>query len=106
MSAKYILDGHKPKPERDLLTWARWFEDGEKRRVAHDVVGLVSVSTVFLGIDHQFGNGPPLLFETMTFGPSDDGQEQHRYSTWDEAVAGHNAIVGRLKNLLSGRNDQ
>lgn len=103
MSAKYILVGHKPKLEPDLLKWAEWFANGDARRVAHDVVGAVRVSTVFLGLDHQFGNGPPLLFETMTFGPNDDGQEEHRYSTWDEAEAGHAAIVERLKAVaLSG----
>lgn len=40
----------------------------EDRVVKQEVVlfGRV-VSTVFLGIDHSFGFGPPLLFETMVF---------------------------------------
>ena len=46
------------------------------------------VSTVFLGLDHSFGGGPPLLFETMIF---DGGEEEHcvRYSTWQQAEEGH-----------------
>lgn len=82
----YILDGHTPVPV-PLLEWASWF-NVENRRVADDVVGEVRVSTVFLGIDHAFGNGPPLLFETMIFGGEHD-EDQRRYSTWGEAAAGH-----------------
>lgn len=95
-SGKYILDGHTPVEERDLHTWAKWFETGS-RQVANDHVGAVRVSTVFLGIDHRFGgDGPPILFETMVFGgPLDD--EQDRYSTWEEAEAGHAAMLARVK---------
>ena len=46
------------------------------------------VSTVFLGIDHSFGEGPPILWETMIFdGPHDQFQE--RYTSKEEAIAGH-----------------
>lgn len=48
----------------------------------------VTVSTVFLGLDHNFGDGPPLLFETMIFGgPHADFQA--RCSTWSEAEKQH-----------------
>lgn len=71
---------------------------GSDRRVGDDTVaGDVRVSTVFLGLDHQFDDdGPPLLFETMIFGGKHDGY-QERYSTWEEAEAGHKialAIAG------------
>jgi len=85
--------------EAALLSWAEevWGE-GDGRRVAFtEVAPGVEVSTVFLGIDHNHtGKGPPVLFETMTF---DDygGGDQWRYSTWAEAVAGHNAAVDRLR---------
>ena|SRR5712664_2255984 len=101
MTDKYILDGHKPIPVADVLEWAHHFEH-QSRRVAEDQFGRTTspsevevtmrVSTVFLGIDHQFGDGSPLLFETMIFGGEHD-QEQWRYSTWEEAEAGHNAAV-------------
>ncbi|MDX1247536.1 hypothetical protein GHK05_20720 [Sinorhizobium meliloti] len=56
------------------------------------------VSTVFLGLDHQFGRGPPLLFETMAFRKGGGDCEQcERYSTWDDAEAGHAAMVRRLQ---------
>jgi hypothetical protein len=64
------------------------------------------VSTVFLGIDHNFGNGPPLLFETMVFGGEYDGYCK-RYSTWEEAEGGHKTACalafGQLKVVNGSR---
>jgi hypothetical protein len=52
----------------------------------------VCVSTVFLGLDHNFlRTGPPVLFETMIFGVPFVSEWQRRYCTWDEAVDGHKA---------------
>ena len=91
MTGHYILDGKEPVEVSDIMTWATQFEMTD-RIVEQTTIGQVRVSTVFLGLDHQFGDGPPLLFETMVFGGEHD-QEQWRYSTWDEAVAGHAAAV-------------
>ena len=88
---KYILKGHEPVPERDLFTWGRWLEPAD-RQVKHTEQGDVRVSTVFLGLDHGFGHGPPLLFESMAF-VGHDSISCERYSTWDEAVAGHDRMV-------------
>ena len=91
--------------EAALLAWAEevW-GDGDGRRVAFtEVAPGVEVSTVFLGIDHNHsGKGPPVLFETMTF---DDygGGDQWRYSTWNDAVQGHNNAVAILRGKLVKR---
>lgn len=91
----YILDGKTPVLEPDITKWAKWYEAAD-RTVAYTVVDTHEVvSTVFLGSDHQWGIGPPLLFETMVFGGNDDGF-MSRYSTWQEAEQGHEAIVNRL----------
>lgn len=88
MTDKYILEGKKPV-KADLTTWAKWFEAGnDNRRVASTAKGHVLVSTVFLGLDHQWGDGPPMIFETMIFGGEHD-QYQERCSTWEEAEAMH-----------------
>lgn len=76
MNDKYILrpDGIAI-PEPDLIAWAIWFEDSN-RVVRQDVVGTVLISTVFLGLDHNFtGQGPPLLFETMVFRKDGDDDQ-------------------------------
>jgi hypothetical protein len=93
----YILDGHTPVPTDDLWTWARAFENHAARVVANTKVGDVTVSTVFLGLNHQFGRGVPLLFETMIFGGPQDNYCM-RWPTWAEAEAGHAATV----RLLTG----
>jgi len=68
----------------------------QNRVVEKTKVGDVEVSTVFIGLDHGWGEGPPILFETMIFGGKHD-QFQERYPTWDEAVAGHEAAVRMVK---------
>ena len=89
-------EGRTPILEEDVLEWAKWFEtNGEARRVARTELpgGLGFVSTVFLGLDHSFGGGRPVLFETMSF--IGDASEDYfaRYHTWAEAEAGHAATV-------------
>ena len=93
---KYILDEKgEPVVCNDLLEWAKWFEDN-KKTVAHTNVGESRVSTVFLGLDHSFGEGPPLIYETMIFGGEHD-QYQERYSTKNEAITGHERACELLK---------
>ena len=87
MLGKFILYGHKPVPCEDVLVWAQSFENSD-RTVAKTTQNDILVSTVFLGIDHNFGDGPPLLFETMIFGGEHD-RYCNRYSTWEEAEGGH-----------------
>lgn len=91
------LEGHIPVPT-SLMEWATQFEDPLVRRVAYDEVGDVNVSTVFLGIDHNFDrSGPPLLFETMIFGLPGEGEFQWRYPTWEQAEAGHARALAAVR---------
>ncbi len=54
----------------------------------------VWVSTVWMGLDHNYFHpgDPPIIFETMVFGGSHD-QWQDRYSTREQAAAGHARVV-------------
>jgi hypothetical protein len=88
MSDKYILIDRKAVPAT-TDEWARFFENMDARTVAKSAVNGANVSTVFLGLDHRFGDeGPPLIFETMIFGGPYD-QYQDRCSTWEEAEEMH-----------------
>jgi len=87
MSKSYILKDGKPVEESDITAWGRWMKTAE-RHVANDELPGVRISTVFLGLDHQWGAGPPILYETMIFGGAHDGY-QARYHTREDAVAGH-----------------
>jgi hypothetical protein len=96
----FILKDGKVVEEPDLMKWAQWFEEGD-RVVAKTKIssGEWEVSTVFLGLDHNFGSGgKPVLWETMVFGgPMDEYQE--RYSSVTEARRGHNKVVEKLRKL-------
>ena len=94
----YILDGDgNPVVEPDVIKWAKCFNEDD-RVVIKTKVGEREVSTVFLGLDHQYGFGPPLLYETMVFGVPEDEEIQERYTTRDEALAGHTRIVEQLRH--------
>lgn len=98
----FILAGKTAVPTQDVATWGDWFEaatrNGSRFVAQSDLANGVRVSTVFLGMDHGWNMRPdarPVLFESMVFGGEDD-EYQERYATWEEAEAGHKAIVERL----------
>ena len=48
--------------------WCRLLDIREYVTVAYDEVGAgIKVSTVWLGLNHNYFGGPPLIFETMVF---------------------------------------
>lgn len=97
----YILDeNHLALPVFDVLEWAKWFE-GANRHVADEMVGEYRVSTVFLAIDHSYGGGDPVLFETMVFHERESFDEMDRYHTWAEALAGHARIKAGVEAMLA-----
>jgi hypothetical protein len=64
-----------------------------------DPAKRIRVSTVFLGLDHAFRGGPPVLWETMVFGGVLDG-EMDRYTSKAAAFAGHQAMCRRVNETL------
>jgi len=96
MSEYYTLQGHKAVPSSEWPTLS-----ADQKRVAADNVGEAWVSTVFLVLNHSWiVDGPPLIFETMVFDGPHDGFCD-RYSTWDEAAAGHARVVANLQNHVA-----
>ena len=91
-----------------LEQWSQLFEFTKYRVIASDNVNNLWVSTVWLGLDHRhFGDGPPLIFETMIFNTDDfnDVVEMDRYSTLEEAVKGHAAMVEYAHEVSDGPGD-
>lgn len=68
--------------------------DLDYKRVARDEIGPYVVSTIWLGVDHGWNTEmPPVIFETMVFGPEDAGEiDVTRYRTEAEAQAGHEEV--------------
>jgi hypothetical protein len=92
----YDMDGNYITREE----WGAQINDIEYRRVGFDRIGDIEISTVLIGIDHNFMDGPPLIFETMIFG-GELSDEQWRYSTKEEALAGHEAAVTLAQGYVS-----
>lgn len=97
----YILRGREAV-RVELGVWARWFsEHYTDRHVAKLRWGPLYVSTVFLGLDHQWRDGgEPHIFETMVFWGGWRDLYCARYSTWAEAEAGHRRAVRQVPLIL------
>lgn len=83
--------------------WGAWYATADRRLAVTTIPGPdapIRISTVFLGLDHQFGDGPPVLWETMVFGGPLDGNLE-RYSTRADALAGHADIVARVERAAT-----
>lgn len=82
------------------LTMQEWAEAynydrhiGSCRRLRGPARGTKRVSTIWLGLNHAFSDGPPLIFETMVFTKESWADlDCRRYSTEDEAIRGHAAM--------------
>lgn len=104
MSDHYILRGKEVYGPVDTMEWARWYEDADRHVGLAHLGDGVRVSTVFLGLDHNFDNhGPPLIFETMIFGGPHDQNYCKRCSTWEQVEEQHQEAI--LAALLTNPED-
>lgn len=71
MSDCYRLEGHRVVA-CPIHEWGAWFESHSEERIVaqDDLADGHRVSTVFIGMDYGWGDGPPVVFETMVFRPS------------------------------------
>lgn len=89
----YDRQGKPITPEE----WHALFADKSYQKVRQTkATDEVTVSTVWLGIDHSHGGEVPVIFETMICGGKREG-EQFRYATEEAALADHDRIVRELK---------
>lgn len=108
MTIYYTLDeNQQPVPCGSVMDYFRWHESmpessnwyakktGAGFSIARTKVGERDVSTVYLGMDHGFDGGPPILWETMVF---PGGEKCERYATHQEAVHGHDQICREVEN--------
>jgi hypothetical protein len=104
---RVFLDREEPNVpvyDRDgnQMPYARWVWAMETQPgyslIGHDHVADGLVSTIWLGLDHSFGNtSPPIIYETMLFDIDDWVDHQDRYTSLDDAQKNHRYIVEMLK---------
>ncbi len=87
---KYVLDTNgNPVEIYDQKEWNQFFMHGD-RTLRKDIVNDITVSTVFLGVDHNFlGDGDPILWETCIFMNDDHSEVVERYDNKAAAEKGH-----------------
>jgi hypothetical protein len=91
----YILKDGKIVPAT-VLEWAEWFGTAE-RIVRLETIAQNKISTIFLGLDHHFGEGgPPVLWETMTFGAKLDQEQRRCAGGVEQAEAMHEEMVEKV----------
>lgn len=108
----YILQG-KEIERVPLLIAAEWWDQTTlaERQVARTQIGVSEVSTIFMFIDHAIpaftGSatvpirlGPPKVFETRVMSGPLEGATS-RYSTWEQAEAGHAATCDQVRALIA-----
>lgn len=91
---KFKLVDRVAVPVESVFEWAEYYEHAD-RQVAFDDLPDGQLSTVFLGLDSNFGTGAPRIFETAYFPKGEGVNVLSTYSTWEEAEKGHAA---HLKN--------
>lgn len=79
----------------DVLEWAKAFE-GTDRVVRRTRINRILISTVFLGLDHSWGEGAPVLWETMVFGGRTDG-DMYRYQSEAAAIHQHEIVTNQIR---------
>lgn len=101
----YRLDGHEvvgmpSNTSEEIVAWAQAMEATDRKVAVTNLIDGSRVSTVFLGLNHSWGAGPPMLFETALFSSEthyckflhrevQECEVVARYATWGEAEAGH-----------------
>ena len=102
-----IYDDRQGKP-MTMQQWAQRFEDEDYRLIARDVIGpdepldpapLITVSTFWFGLNHDWRSDEPLIYETIIIGGEHDATGM-RYATEKQAREGHR---GSVDDLRAGR---
>lgn len=96
----YILDKDNKPVQCSTKEYCEWEEKNPNKKVVkQETINKTRISTVFLGLDHRFNGKVPVLWETMIFSDDVDyDQYQNRYTTYEDALKGHEEILNYVKN--------
>jgi hypothetical protein len=98
----YTLDSKKNMVPSTIIDWSNFLQKKERIVKQDKLMNGYFISTVFLGIDHNFiGKGNPLLFETIVFDTNSNTAFMHRYSTYKNALKGHEIILKKFDQIIN-----
>ena len=81
--------------------WSKLFSNRKYQVLKQTKVGDLLVSTVWLGLNHAFGGGKPMIFETLVLHEDNHEDDGTRYSTEAEALEGHKHYVKKTLSRQS-----
>lgn len=92
-----ILDDNHNVVPVTIDEFVQWFSEHDRTVALDELPNGMLVSTVFLGMNHDYTGTYPLWFETMVFKDHRSllEEDMDRYETWDEALEGHARMVAR-----------
>lgn len=83
--------------------WAELLDDDAYRQLAETKIGVLRVSTIWLGFD-KLERVPPHMFETMVLAGTHE-LECRRYITVEAALEGHAEAVSRCPQPQKGHDE-
>jgi hypothetical protein len=101
-----------------LEQWGEKHHDRQYCQIGFDEFGVYAVSTVWIGIDHNFARlwdptQPPLIFESAVINRGETHTHKmmpgvifhgieitERYSTLEQALAGHQALCDKVRGAV------
>lgn len=112
-SGVYVGSRYYDQEGIPISLWEYSCRMDKDNHIAEETIEDFCISTVWLGLDHSRSlvrlgikprTDPPIIFETMIFGPQgnrfDDYQD--RYSTKEQALEGHKTACEYVKRHLRG----
>jgi hypothetical protein len=96
--ADYIILKNGKVVQATQQEWAIWFST-DQRFVANYRHNDVAISTICLGMNHGFDDYPT-YFETLAYGGIFDEARTLRYSTLEEAKAGHEELIKEYQRSM------
>lgn len=93
-----LIDAYdKEGKQLTSLEWAELSKDLDYKRIGHDEINGYRISTIWLGLNHEYFGGAPLIFETMVFASGNyEDLACERYATEAEAKAGHAEMLRKI----------
>jgi hypothetical protein len=101
MFPMYILSGKTPVRAATWDEWEGWMKSHQAGQIAETQLDDVVIHTFFTGFGpKQPSESAPGFFQTRVRGDEDWTERRWTYSTWDDAVAGHERVVSTVYDIL------
>jgi len=104
MSGKFLMHFNRAGEPIDLIEWAELFNDRDQRYVAQETIGQYRISTLWFGLNFNWGEEPVGIFETMVFCIAGEPDEWDYYqvksNSIGESASNHILICWNIRTFF------